>query len=75
MTLRSILSIPMYIHRENLGEPSSKAKYTVRTDSEQVPRGKGEKKSETLCEIVPETDCEQTERAFRKVSDLVPIEE
>ena len=27
----------------NLGGPSSKAKYSLTTDSEQVPRGKGEK--------------------------------
>jgi len=29
--------------RGNLGGPSSKAKYVPATDSEQVPRGKGEK--------------------------------
>ena len=29
--------------RGNLGRPLSKAKYSLATDSEQVPRGKGEK--------------------------------
>ena len=29
--------------RGNLGGPPSKAKYSLATDSEQVPRGKGEK--------------------------------
>jgi hypothetical protein len=29
--------------RPNQGGPPSKAKYSVMTDSEQVPRGKGEK--------------------------------
>ena len=47
----------------NPGEPSSKAKYVARTDSELVPRGKGEKMGGTPNEIVPETVCEQTERA------------
>ena len=33
------------------------------TDSERVPRGKGEKKGETPNEIETETVCGQTERA------------
>ncbi len=47
----------------------------MNTDSEQVPRGKGEKKGGTPSETEPETVCGQTERALRKESDLVPIEE
>ena len=47
----------------------------ARTDSELVPRGKGEKMGETPNEIVPETVCEQTERAGIYPGDLVPIEE
>jgi hypothetical protein len=39
----------------NLGGPSSKAKYYSATDSEQVPRGKGEKHPGEGSEIVPET--------------------
>ncbi len=34
----------------NLGGPSSKAKYYLPTDSELVPRGKGEKKAQYACE-------------------------
>ena len=61
----------------NLGEPSSKTKYNVVTDSELVQWWKGKKKCETHSEIEPETICEQTERASqRKLGcDLVPIEE
>jgi hypothetical protein len=39
----------------NLGGPSSKAKYYSATDSEQVPRGKGEKHPGEGSETVPET--------------------
>lgn len=39
----------------NLGRPLSKAKYSLVTDSEQVPRGKGEKQPGEGDEIVPET--------------------
>ena len=38
-----------------LPAPSGKAKYSWKTDSEQVPWGKGEKHSEQEGEIVPET--------------------
>ncbi len=44
------------------------------TDSELVPRGKGEKKGGTPSEIETETVCGQTERADL-FGDLVPIEE
>ena len=39
----------------NLGGPSPKAKYYPATDSELVPRGKGEKHPGEGSEIVPET--------------------
>ncbi len=44
------------------------------TDSELVPRGKGEKKCGTHSEIEHETVCKQTERG-RLAANLVPIEE
>ena len=37
--------------RGNLGGPSSKAKYVLTTDSELVPRGKGEKNPDEGSEI------------------------
>jgi hypothetical protein len=43
----------------NPGRPLSKAKYSLATDSEQVPRGKGEKYPYKGSEIVPETICLQ----------------
>ena len=43
----------------NLPGPSGKAKYSLVTDSEQVPRGKGEKNPGEGSEIVPETACLQ----------------
>ena len=42
-----------------LGGPSSKAKYHLMTDSEPVPRGKGEKNPGEGSEIEPETVCLQ----------------
>ena len=41
--------------RLNPGGPPPKAKYTPMTDSEQVPRGKGEKHPGEGSEIEPET--------------------
>ena len=41
------------------GGPSPKAKYSLATDSELVPRGKGEKNPSEGSEIVPETVCLQ----------------
>ena len=38
----------------NLSGPPDKAKYSLATDSEQVPRGKGEKHRCERSEIVPE---------------------
>jgi hypothetical protein len=42
-----------------MGGPSSKAKYSLLTDSERVPRGKGEKNPDEGSEIDPETVCIQ----------------
>ncbi len=39
----------------NLGRPFSKAKHELVTDSEQVPRGKGEKNPDKGSEIESET--------------------
>ena len=46
----------------NLGRPLSKAKYVLVTDSEPVPRGKGEKYPDKGSEIVSETVCLQPVR-------------
>ena len=43
----------------NLPGPSGKAKYCLATDSEQVPRGKGEKNPGEGSEIEHETVCLQ----------------
>ena len=43
----------------NMGGPPSKAKYSLPTDSELVPLGKGEKSPGEGSEIVPETICIQ----------------
>ena len=40
---------------KNLGEPSPKTKYSLATDSEQVPQGKIEKNPGEGSEIEPET--------------------
>jgi len=42
-----------------MGGPSSKAKYSLLTDSELVPWGKGEKNRGDRSEIDPETVCVQ----------------
>ena len=44
----------------NLEGPPSKAKYSLMTDSEEVPRGKGEKNPDEGSEIEPETSSLQT---------------
>ena len=51
--------------------PSRKAKYSLVTDSEQVPRGKGEKNRCERSETEPETVSLQSVRALR--SDGVPF--
>ncbi len=42
-----------------MGGPPSKPKYSLATDSELVPWGKGEKHPDKGNEIVPETECLQ----------------
>ena len=49
--------------RMNLCRPRHKTKYSLVTDSEQVPRGKGEKIRRERSEIVPETTYLQGVRA------------
>ena len=49
--------------RMNMCRPRHKAKYSLVTDSEQVPRGKGEKIRRERSEIVPETTYLQGVRA------------
>ena len=57
----------------NMGGPSSKAKYYLSTDSEQVPWGKGEKNPGEGSEIEPETVCVQAVGAMIYHSDCVPF--
>ena len=57
--------------RMKLCRPRHKAKYSLVTDSEQVPRGKGEKNRRERSEKVPETTCPQGVRARK--GDGVPF--
>jgi hypothetical protein len=50
--------------RVNLRGPPRKAKYSWMTDSELVPRGKGEKNPDEGSEIELETACLQTVRGL-----------
>ncbi len=57
---RGILSSTAHVKRRvNSRRPFRKAKYESATDSEQVPRGKGEKNRCERSEIEPETVCLQ----------------
>ena len=56
----------------NMGGPSSKAKYSLLTDSELVPWGKGEKNPGKGSEIEPETLCLQAVGAHL-LGDGVPF--
>ena len=56
----------------NMGGPSSKAKYSLLTDSELVPWGKGEKNPGEGSEIEPETLCLQAVGAHL-LGDGVPF--
>ena len=56
----------------NLSGPPDKAKYSLATDSEQVPRGKGEKNRFERSEIVPEIMCLQGVKV-RLSDDGVPF--
>ena len=59
-TPRDFLSNTMHGKlRMNLRRPRRKPKYSLATDSEQVPRGKGEKNRCERSEIVPEMMCLQ----------------
>jgi hypothetical protein len=49
--------------RMNLRRPRRKPKYSLATDSEPVPRGKGEKNRCERSEIVPEMMCLQGVKA------------
>ena len=55
-----------------MGGPSSKAKYSMLTDSEPVPWGKGEKNPGEGSEIEPETLCYQADGAHL-LGDGVPF--
>jgi hypothetical protein len=58
----------MYVKlRVNLRRPLRKAKYSLATDSEQVPRGKGEKIRCERSEIEPETVRPQGVRVERRL--------
>ena len=50
-----------------MGGPPSKPKYSLATDSEQVPWGKGEKNPKKGSEIDPETECLQAVKALLSV--------
>jgi hypothetical protein len=54
--------------RLNMGGPSSKPKYYRKTDSELVPRGKGEKYPEQGDETDPEIMCLQAVGAAQAVT-------
>src|SRR5438874_12471225 len=59
-TPRDFLSNTMHVKlRMNLRRPRRKPKYSLATDSEPVPRGKGEKNRCERSEIVPEMMCLQ----------------
>ena len=60
-------------HCSNPPGPPGKAKYSLATDSELVPRGKGEKHPIEGNEIVPATACLQGIGARRKPGDGVPF--
>ena len=61
---RESLSNAMQVKlRVNPRRPRRKSKYSLATDSEQVPRGKGEKNRCERSEIVPEMMCLQGVKA------------
>ena len=71
-TPREFLSNASHVKRRmNPRRPRRKAKYSLATDSEQVPRGKGEKNRCERSEIVPEIMCLQGVRARK--GDGVPF--
>lgn len=63
-TPREFLSNTMHVKlRVNLRRPRRKPEYSLATDSEPVPRGKGEKNRCERSEIEPEIMCLQGVRA------------
>jgi hypothetical protein len=71
-TPREFLSNTMHVKlRVNLCRPLHKPKYYLATDSEPVPRGKGEKNRCERSEIEPEIMCLQGVRARK--GDGVPF--
>ena len=69
---RDFLSNAAHVERRmNPRRPWRKAKYSLATDSEQVPRGKGEKNRVERSEIVPEIMCLQGVGARK--GDRVPF--
>ena len=63
-TPRDFLSNTMHVKlRMNLRRPRRKPKYSLATDSEPVPRGKGEKNRCERSETVPEMMCLQGVKA------------
>ena len=70
------LSNTMHVKlRVNLCRPRHKAKYSLVTDSEQVPRGKGEKNRCERSEIVPAIMCLQGVRAPQGVMACLLLNE
>ena len=72
ITPREFLSNASHVKRRmNPRRPRRKAKYSLATDSELVPRGKGEKNRCERSEIVPAIMCLQGVRARK--GDGVPF--
>ena len=75
-TPRDFLSNTMDVKlRMNLRRPRRKPKYSLATDSEQVPRGKGEKNRCERSEIVPEMMCLQGVKAGQPVMACLLLNE
>jgi hypothetical protein len=75
-TSRDFLSNAMHVKlRMNLRRPRRKPKYSLATDSEQVPRGKGEKYRCERSEIVPEIMCLQGVKAGQPVMACLLLNE
>ena len=75
-TPRDFLSNTMHVKlRMNLRRPRRKPKYSLATDSEPVPRGKGEKNRCERSEIVPEIMCLQGVKAGQPVMACLLLNE
>ena len=76
MSPSGTLSNAMHVKlRVNPSRPRDKAKYNLVTDSEQVPRGKGEKNRCERSEIEPEIMCLQGVRAPQGVMACLLLNE